>query len=396
MEKIHSYIYTSLQLVEDYQGDVPFSIYLKNHFRQHKKFGSRDRRWIKNICFAWFRSGGLFSDFNTMNRMLCSFYLVQIESDPRANDIIMSGGDVFKDINFELSIPQKLDWIDANIGKVNRENRIPFKTEFTSALSVEEYLSGLWLQPKVWLRVRSQKMEQVQNILIKEGIIFQPHDVLPNALQLEQGVSLEKLNFVEKGFAEVQDLSSQKTMELIPAKSGERWYDACAASGGKSLMLMDAVEGVQLTVSDNRESILVNLKERFRRNGIRNYTSFVTDLTNWSAEQPNAKLYDGIIADVPCSGSGTWARSPEQMCYFSEEKLKNYISFQDKITARLCALLKPGGKLVYITCSVFKLENEDRVEALEKNQGMKCLESKLYQGTDEGADTLFVALLEKK
>jgi 16S rRNA (cytosine967-C5)-methyltransferase len=246
------------------------------------------------------------------------------------------------------------------------------------------------------LRVRSQKMEQVQNILIKEGIIFQPHDVLPNALQLEQGVSLEKLNFVEKGFAEVQDLSSQKTMELIPAKSGERWYDACAASGGKSLMLMDAVEGVQLTVSDNRESILVNLKERFRRNGIRNYTSFVTDLTNWSSEQPNAKLYDGIIADVPCSGSGTWSRSPEQMCYFNELKLKNYISLQDKITERLCALLKPGGKLVYITCSVFKLENEDRVEALEKNQGMKCLESKLYQGTDEGADTLFVALFEKK
>ena len=187
-------------------------IYLKNHFRQHKKFGSRDRRWIKNICFAWFRSGGLFSEFNTMNRMLCSFYLIQTEYDPRANDIILSGGDVYKDINFELSIPQKLDWIDVNIGKVNRENRIPFKTEFTSALSVEEYLSGLWLQPKVWLRVRSQKMEQVQNILIKEGIIFQKHDELPNALQLEQGVSLEKLNFLEKGCAEVQDLSSQKTM----------------------------------------------------------------------------------------------------------------------------------------------------------------------------------------
>jgi 16S rRNA (cytosine967-C5)-methyltransferase len=79
-----------------------------------------------------------------------------------------------------------------------------------------------------------------------------------------------------------------------------------------------------------------------------------------------------------------------------EIKLKNYISLQDKITARLCTLLKPGGKLVYITCSVFKLENEDRVEALEKNQGMKCVESKLYQGAGEGADTLYVALLEKK
>lgn len=396
MEKIHSYVYTSLQLVEDYHGEVPFSIYLKNHFRQHKKFGSRDRRWIKNICFAWFRSGGLFSAFTTMNRLICSFYLIQTESDARANDIVLSGGDVYKDINFELSIPQKLDWIDAHIGKVNRENRIPFSTEFTSGLSVEEYLNGLWLQPKVWLRVRSQKMEQVQKVLIGEGIVFQTHDQLPNALQLEQGVSLEKLNFVEKGFAEVQDLSSQKTMELIPAKSGERWYDACAASGGKSLMLMDTVDGVQLTVSDNRASILVNLKERFRRNGIRNYTSFVTDLTNWSAEQPNSKLYDGIIADVPCSGSGTWARSPEQMNYFTEEKLKNYISLQDKITTRLCTLLKPGGKLVYITCSVFKLENEDRVATLENSQGMKCVASKLYQGTWEGADTLFVALLEKK
>ncbi len=396
MGKIHSYIYTSMQLVEAYEGDLPLSIYLKNHFRQHKKFGSRDRKWIKNICFAWFRAGELFAEFNTMNRLLCSFYLMQVEGDARANDVIMSGGDVFAEVDFTLSLEQKIAWINSNIGKVNLENRFPVHIDFTSSLNLADYYQGLWRQPKVWLRVRSKKMEQVKNILIKEGIVFQNHDALPNALQLEQGVSLDKLNFLEKGLAEVQDLSSQRTMELIPAKSGEHWYDACAASGGKSLMLMDAVAGVKLTVSDNRETILVNLKERFHRNGILNYSAFVADLTDGKWKPEAGVQFDGIIADVPCSGSGTWARTPEQMSIFDEKKLNYYISLQDKITKKLCSLLNSGGKLIYITCSVFKVENEDRVVALENLHGMKCIQSKLYQGTKDGADTLFVALLEKK
>lgn len=396
MGKIHSYVYSSMQLIEAYEGDLPLSIYLKNHFRQHKKFGSRDRKWIKNICFAWFRAGGLFNEFNTMNRLLCSFYLMQEENDTRVNDIMISGGDVFNGIDFTLPLEEKIAWINSNIGKVDLEKRFPIHVDFTTALNLFDYLQGLWSQPKVWLRVRHQRMEQVKNILIKEGIVFQTHDEMPNAIQLEQGVSLDKLNFLDKGLAEVQDLSSQRTMELIPAKSKEHWYDACAASGGKSLMLMDAVPGVKLTVSDNRESILINLKERFNRNGILNYSFFIADLTDPKWKPEAGTQFDGIIADVPCSGSGTWARTPEQMSIFDDESLKHYVSLQDKITKKLCSLLSSGGKLVYITCSVFKAENEDRVAELENLHGMKCLQSKLYQGTKEGADTLFVALLEKK
>lgn len=385
-----------MQLIEGYEGDLPLSIYLKNHFRQHKKFGSRDRKWIKNICFAWFRAGGLFNEFNTMNRLLCSFYFMQEEGDARANEIMISGGDVFNGVDFTLPWEQKLTWINLHIGEVDLENRFPIHVDFTTALNVPDYLQGLWSQPKVWLRVRHHKMEQMKNILIKEGIVFQTHDEMSNAIQLDQGVSLEKLNFLERGLAEVQDLSSQRTMELIPARSGEHWYDACAASGGKSLMLMDTIPGVKLTVSDNRESILVNLKERFSRNGILNYSFFVADLTDPKWKPEDGTQFDGIIADVPCSGSGTWARTPEQMNIFDEERLDHYVSLQEKITKKLCSLLNAGGKLVYITCSVFKAENEDRVVELENLHGMKSIQSKLYQGTNDGADTLFVALLEKE
>lgn len=396
MGKIHSYVYTSLQLIEGYTGELPLSIYIKNFFRQHKKFGSRDRKWIKNMCFAWFRAGGLFNQFNTMNRLLCSFYLMQQEGDARANDVMNSGGDVYNGIDFKLPRDQKIAWIHSNIGPVEIESRFPFHVDFTAALNVSDYLHGLWSQPKVWLRAKSGKMELVKNVLIQEGVAFHTHEEMPNAIQLDQGVSLDKLNLIEKGLAEVQDLSSQRTIELIPAKPGEHWYDACAASGGKSLMLMDTVPGVKLSVSDSRESILTNLKQRFLRNGILNYNFFVADLTDDKWKPASLIPMDGIIADVPCSGSGTWARTPEQMIFFSENKLKHYISLQEKITKKLCSLLRPGGKLVYITCSVFKAENEDRVIELENFQDMKCLQLKLYQGTKEGADTLFVALLEKK
>ena len=143
-----------------------------------------------------------------------------------------------------------------------------------------------------------------------------------------------------------------------------------------------------LTVSDVRPSIIANLKKRFAEAGIKNYNAFVADAVTAS---PNTK-FDLIIADVPCSGSGTWARTPEQLSFFKESQVDDYTALQIAIAANAIKYLEPGGYLLYITCSVFKKENELQVEKLLA-MGMQLVEQEVLKGYSENADSMFVALL---
>jgi 16S rRNA (cytosine967-C5)-methyltransferase len=121
----------------------------------------------------------------------------------------------------------------------------------------------------------------------------------------------------------------------------------------------------------------------------------VLDLTDNAQLRQIRREFDGIIADVPCSGSGTWSRTPEMLSIFRESTLKEYRDRQIHIIQNISGFLKKEKNLVYITCSVFKKENEDMIEAITQKTGLKLLESQLIQGYDRQADTMFVSLLAK-
>ncbi|MGI8893531.1 MAG: hypothetical protein ACR2GN_08720, partial [Bacteroidia bacterium] len=108
------------------------------------------------------------------------------------------------------------------------------------------------------------------------------------------------------------------------------------------------------------------------------------------------KLFDGIICDVPCSGSGTWARTPEDISCFKEDEIKNYLEKQKAIVINAAAHLTKSGKLIYITCSVFKEENENMVNYIVNNTSLQMQEMKLIDGTELRADSLFVASFQNK
>jgi len=192
-------------------------------------------------------------------------------------------------------------------------------------------------------------------------------------------------------------LSSQRVGEFFkdPKVLKDRLsvWDCCAASGGKSIMAKDILGDMDLTVSDVRESILINLKKRFSEAGITKYKSFVADLTHSS--QPIVHSFDLIIADVPCSGSGTWSRTPEQLYYFDQKAIEEYSNLQKKIVANVIAQMKPGGYLLYITCSVFKKENEEVVAFIKQNFHLEVTQMEVLKGYDKKADTMFAALLQK-
>ncbi|HEY9177956.1 MAG TPA: Fmu (Sun) domain protein, partial [Flavipsychrobacter sp.] len=167
--------------------------------------------------------------------------------------------------------------------------------------------------------------------------------------------------------------------------------------GGKSLLLKDKEPLADLTVSDTRKSILNNLKERFRTYSHIMPTAYEVDVANTAQLEDvmRGKMFDNIICDVPCTGSGTWARTPEQMYFFNPETADEYAARQKQIAVNAAQYLQPGGKLYYITCSVFSKENEEVVQHLTAQTDMIVKEMQLIDGIDIHADSMFIAVLEK-
>jgi len=198
----------------------------------------------------------------------------------------------------------------------------------------------------------------------------------------------------------IQDYSSQHAEDLLKEQlpvEGSKicLWDCCAASGGKSILAKDILKNIELTVSDTRKSILENLKFRFENAGILNYTSFIADLSVSRPLKHINKFFDTIIADVPCSGSGTWGRTPEQLSFFDKKEIKRYAELQQKIVTNALRYLKEDGLLLYITCSVFKKENEENVTFIQQHSNLQLIKSEYLKGYEIQADTLFVALFKK-
>lgn len=391
---MHHYIKDSLDVLSRYDGSVPFHHFIRYYFRKDKKYGSRDRRSIRELCYAWFRSGNMFSNLPDSERLLYSLYLTSSSFTPVLRHLFQQSGEQYNVLDETISLEDKLKII-SRLNRSSLDSLFPFTGLLSPMLNSDMFVKSMLLQPVVWLRVRTGFMEHVEEVLKVSGVNYQKHANRIHTLSVPATTDLDSLGVLDQGWVEVQDLSSQKTIDFMHARNGEAWLDACAASGGKSLLLMDAFPDLNLTVNDTRESVLKNLEVRFKRNGISSFRSFVCDLSTQDLPLEAGSVFDGILADVPCSGSGTWSRTPERMKYFSESELLNLIDLQDAITRRLYNYLAPGGRLVYITCSVFSSENEDRVKSIASMPGMQLRSMELIQGALEKADTLFCAEIVK-
>jgi 16S rRNA (cytosine967-C5)-methyltransferase len=150
---------------------------------------------------------------------------------------------------------------------------------------------------------------------------------------------------------------------------------------------------IKLVASDIRESILSNLDERFQQAGLLKYQKKLLDLTQNNDLILHDYAFDGIILDAPCSGSGTWGRTPEMISQFDNHKIDFFQRLQKDITRNVVKHLKPGKPLIYITCSAFKAENEDVVAFMINEFGLKLEKQTVLNGYDNKADTMFVARL---
>ncbi len=261
-------------------------------------------------------------------------------------------------------------------------------------IDVEPFVLSHLKQPDLFIRIRPGREKKVIDCLQADGIPFQ--QISPDSIALGNSTSLES-RFVLDEEVVVQDLSSQRISDLfslLPDRTTWKVWDACAASGGKSILLFDHLPQIDLLCTDVRPSILRNLSTRLGRAGVP-VTQIKVDDLSIKRDRSDYGSFDFIVADVPCSGSGTWARTPEQLRNFDVGSIGDFVALQRKIVSNLIPQLPVGGYLLYLTCSVFAPENEKQVEYLMQQHSLKRVESRLIKGYLDRADTMYAALLQR-
>lgn len=397
--KYFSHLNTAEQLLQQYDGSQPFGSFIKQFFSQHKKYGSKDRKNISQLCYAFFRLGKALPQLSTAGRILTGLFLCS----PAANELLQHLRPHWNEKAL-LTLAEKIQLLSID-QPFTLHDLFPWATELSEGLAYDPFCTSFFTQPDLFLRLRPGKETVVKKKLQQAGISF--HEIGSACLALPNASKVDTLIDTDRE-AVIQDYSSQRIGELMEfirasaaprvsetgASTPPRVWDACAASGGKSILAQDVFQRIDLTVSDVRKSILINLEKRFATAGIKHYNSFIADLSTSTCTVPHSS-FDIIITDVPCSGSGTWSRTPEQLYYFEPKEIDRYSALQKKIVHQAIPHLKPGGFLLYCTCSVFKKENEEVVQYIRERHSLQLLKQALFTGYDQKADTLFGAVFQK-
>jgi 16S rRNA (cytosine967-C5)-methyltransferase len=261
-------------------------------------------------------------------------------------------------------------------------------------------LAALNKQAEVILRVNTLKTNKkdLQLKLQSEDI---ETDFLPNhpdALKLQERSNVFITEAFKNGWFEVQDASSQLVADFLDVKPGMKVVDTCAGAGGKTLHLASLMQNKgQIVAMDIYESKLKKLKIRARRNGAHNINLKVIEST-----KPIKKLYnkaDRVLIDAPCSGLGVLRRNPDSKWKLETDFLDNIKKTQQEILQQYSKIVKPGGKLVYATCSVLPSENQEQVQKFLTSDSGKVftfVKDKKVLAHKSGFDGFYMALLERK
>jgi 16S rRNA (cytosine967-C5)-methyltransferase len=374
---------TFQRILDEYPAETPLSKFLPGFYRQNKQMGSTDRRIASRLLYNYFRLGRALLAIPVDDRLFVAEFLCNTQLNSFLQHF---KPDWAACVGFTMA--EKLAMVRSSYPEFNLDELFPWTDQLSAGIDKEAFLHSFFIQPDLFIRVYKGFEIQVKVALAAAEVIFK--DEGNNCFSLPNGTRLEAL-IPNPHWYEVQDISSQQTAQFFKPQKWESWWDACAASGGKSLLLHDQEPTVKLVVSDIRESILANLDERFQQAGLLKYQKKLLDLTQNNDLILHDYAFDGIILDAPCSGSGTWGRTPEMISQFESHKIEFFQRLQQSIARNVMKHLKPGKPLIYITCSVFKAENEGMVNFMVKELGLKLEEQKVLKGYENKADTMFVS-----
>jgi 16S rRNA (cytosine967-C5)-methyltransferase len=393
MSRWYSYLQKAEGVVGQYDGGAPLAPVLKEYFRLYKQMGSTDRRYVSDLVYSYYRLGRSALSLSVSDRLLLGHLLGRKESTPLMEAIRPDWAPLMG-----LPLAQKIEALPFpfSVGEI-----FPWGDQLSSGVDRDALAVSHLGQPPVYIRIRPGYEGAVRKAF--SGLAVD--ELSATTWSLANSTDLAKLMAPGKEYV-IQDYSSQRVgafMQLAMDKLGleaPRVWDCCAASGGKSIQLKDLCPGAKLTVSDLRTSILQNLDRRFAEAGISYEHAFAADLSR--PYRMNAgwfpggwKGFDLVLADVPCSGSGTWSRTPEQLFFFKKPMIEAYAELQQSILSEVSNHVRSGGYLLLVTCSVFSSENEGHIPLLT-SRNFELVHQELLAGYGQQADTLYGALFQRK
>jgi 16S rRNA (cytosine967-C5)-methyltransferase len=247
--------------------------------------------------------------------------------------------------------------------------------------------------PPMALRVnlRRSSRDEYQQRLSAVDIASTPIDEA--GLMLDKPVAVDRLPGFFDGLVSVQDPGAQRTASLLDPQPGSRVLDACAAPGGKTAHLLERAE-LDLLALDLKPSRCRRIEENLARLGLQAgvKASDCAKLNLWWDGRP----FDAVLADVPCTASGVVRRNPDAKWLRRETDIASFAASQARILDALWQVVRPGGKLLYVTCSVFPAENTEQIERFlaRQPQALQCHQEQLLPSAEH--DGFFYCLLEKR
>jgi 16S rRNA (cytosine967-C5)-methyltransferase len=243
--------------------------------------------------------------------------------------------------------------------------RVCFGAEFEAEMRA--MIGGATLD----LRVNTAKVgrDEVQAALQKDRVQTDPTPYALSGLRARHKAFLAKTKAFMKGWIDIQDEGSQLTAQICEARPGMQVMDYCAGAGGKTLALAEAMRNKgRIVAMDSDGRRLEKARPRFKRAGVSDIVE-VRPLDDersrkWLKRQKGT--FDLVLADVPCSGTGTWRRNPDMRWRVFGPSLEELLAVQAEILDKVAKAVKPGGRLVYATCSLLPEENERQVEAFRQ------------------------------
>lgn len=312
--------------------------------------------------------------------------------------------------------------INAVLRRAQREREQVFaaleKKPAALRLSHPQFLMGRWSQqygreaslalaewnnqpPETMLRVERTKMDvaEFRKKLEEAGIDVLPHPFVcdESFFVLPRGVSVKDVPGYVEGWFTVQDPATSVSVDLLDPKPGESVLDACAAPGGKTAMLAGRMRGEgELVAMDLHEDRLATLAENRERLGL-DWIEVVQGDARWPGKALGERRFDAILLDVPCLNTGVFRRRADARWRIEPERIETITRLQSRILSASAELLKPGGRMVYSTCSLEREENELLVEGwLAEHSDFELVTSKSCFPPESGTDGAFAAVLRRR
>ncbi|EIM74023.1 Fmu (Sun) domain-containing protein [Nitritalea halalkaliphila LW7] len=361
-------------------------------FKANPKWGARDRAFVAETVYEmvrWWRLLREISPQQDYYSLFGTYYLMAGHALPAWEefkhvqaDAVRKGLDAVENRAVKASIP---DWLDA---------------AGASGLGAlwEPELQALNQQAAVVLRVNTLKnsREQLKNRLAADGIQAYAPKGYPDALVLEQRQNIFKHPAFKEGAFEIQDASSQLVAAALDVEPGMRVIDACAGAGGKALHIAALMQNKGRVLAMDIEGWkLKQAKLRARRGGVSILETREIEAKTVKRLRDSA---DRLLLDVPCTGLGVLKRNPDTKWKLSPQRLEELRGIQQQILQGYTPMLKPGGVLVYATCSILPAENKEQIDrflASPAGQAFQLVEEQHVLAHQSGFDGFYVAKLQK-